>query len=69
MDRKLEQAGASRSSRSLGRTQFILREFPEQNPGVRFHFTPTYCSWLSQVELWLAKIEREVVPRCLHFGR
>jgi hypothetical protein len=27
------------------------------------HFTPTYSSWLSQVELWLAKIERDVIAR------
>jgi len=25
---------------------------------VRFHFTPTYSSWLNQVELWFAKIQR-----------
>lgn len=38
-------------------------EFLEQNPHVRFHFTPTYSSWLNQVELWFAKIEREVIAR------
>jgi transposase len=27
------------------------------------HFTPTYSSWLNQVELWLAKIERDVIAR------
>jgi len=27
------------------------------------HFTPTYLSWLNQVELWLAKIERDVIAR------
>jgi transposase len=26
-----------------------------------FHFTPAYTSWLNQVELWFAKIEREVI--------
>jgi transposase len=41
----------------------LLQEFLEQNPRVRFHFTPTYSSWLNQVELWFAKIEREVVAR------
>ena len=30
-------------------------EFPAQNPKVRFHFTPTYSSWLNQVEIWFAK--------------
>ena len=33
------------------------------NPKVRFHFTPTYSSWLNQVELWFSKIERDVVAR------
>jgi transposase len=40
-----------------------VREFLEQNPRVQFHFTPTYSSWLNQVELWFAKIEREVIAR------
>jgi transposase len=25
---------------------------------VHLHFTPTYSSWLNQVELWFSKIER-----------
>jgi transposase len=40
-----------------------VREFLQQNPRVRFHFTPTYSSWLNQVEIWFAKIEREVIAR------
>jgi len=32
----------------------VMEEFFERNPKVRFHFTPTYSSWLKQVELWLA---------------
>ena len=40
-----------------------VREFLEQNPKVRFHFTPTYSSWLNQVEIWFAKIERDVIAR------
>src|ERR1700737_2040246 len=40
-----------------------VREFLQQNPRVRFHFTPTYSSWLNQVELWFAKIERDVIAR------
>jgi len=38
-------------------------EFLKQNPKVRFHFTPTYSSWLNQVEIWFAKIERDVIAR------
>ena len=47
---------------SAHKTQAV-REFLEQHPRVQFHFTPTYSSWLNQVELWFAKIEREVIAR------
>jgi transposase len=40
-----------------------VEEFLQQNPKVRFHFTPTYSSWLNQVELWFAKIQRDVIAR------
>ncbi len=40
-----------------------VKEFLEQNPRVRFHFTPTYSSWLNQVEIWFAKIQRDVLAR------
>ena len=30
---------------------------------MKLHFTPTYSSWLNQVEIWFAKIEREVIAR------
>ena len=33
------------------------------HPTVHFHFTPTYSSWLNQVELWFAKIERDCIAR------
>jgi transposase len=38
-------------------------EFLVQYPSVHLHFTPTYSSWLNQVELWFAKIERDVIAR------
>jgi transposase len=41
----------------------LVRQFLEQNHRVSFHFTPTYSSWLNQVELWFAKIERDVIAR------
>jgi transposase len=47
---------------SAHRTQAV-REFLEDNPKVRLHFTPTYSSWLNQVEIWFAKIERDVIAR------
>jgi transposase len=33
------------------------------HPRVQLHLTPTYSSWLNQVELWFAKIERDVIAR------
>jgi transposase len=40
-----------------------VRDFLAAHPSVRFHFTPTYSSWLNQVELWFAKIERDLIAR------
>jgi transposase len=37
--------------------------FLADRPMVHMHFTPTYSSWLNQVELWFAKIERDVIAR------
>jgi transposase len=33
------------------------------HPRVTLHYTPTYSSWLNQVELWFAKIERDCITR------
>jgi transposase len=40
-----------------------VRTFLADHPNVQLHFTPTYSSWLNQVELWFAKIERDVIAR------
>ena len=37
--------------------------FLTEHPKLHLHFTPTYSSWLNQVELWFARIERDVVAR------
>src|SRR6266571_2471656 len=37
--------------------------FLAAHPTVHLHFTPTYASWLNQVELWFAKIERHLIYR------
>jgi transposase len=47
---------------SAHKTQAV-EEFLQQHPKVRFHFTPTYSSWLNQVELWFGKIQRDVIAR------
>lgn len=38
-------------------------EFLDAHPTLKLHFTPTYSSWLNQVEIWFARIEREVIAR------
>jgi transposase len=38
-------------------------EFLQTNPTVRIHYTPTYSSWLNQVEIWFSKIQRAVIAR------
>jgi transposase len=40
-----------------------VAEFLASHPEVRLHFTPTYSSWLNQVEIWFARIERDVIAR------
>jgi transposase len=40
-----------------------VRQFLDDHTNVHFHFTPTYSSWLNQVELWFSKIERDVIAR------
>jgi len=40
-----------------------VNQFLADHPYVHLHFTPTYSSWLNQVELWFAKIERDVIAR------
>jgi transposase len=41
----------------------LVDEFLQNNRQVQFHFTPTYSSWLNQVELWFGKIERDLIAR------
>jgi transposase len=40
-----------------------VKQFLTSHPNVHIHYTPTYSSWLNQVELWFAKIERDVIAR------
>lgn len=47
---------------SAHKTQRV-NEFLNKHPNVHLHYTPTYSSWLNQVELWFAKIERDVITR------
>jgi transposase len=47
---------------SAHKTQHV-DAFLAAHSNVQLHFTPTYSSWLNQVELWFAKIERDVIAR------
>jgi len=47
---------------STHKTQAV-RTFLLEHPQVHLHFTPTYSSWLNQIELWFAKIERDLLAR------
>jgi len=40
----------------------MVRRFLDATP-LKLHFTPTYSSWVNQVEIWFAKIERDVIAR------
>ena len=41
----------------------LVKKFLLQHPNVRLHFTPTYSSWLNQVESWFSKVQRDVIDR------
>jgi transposase len=41
----------------------LVSAFLTAHPNVTLHFTPTYSSWLNQVEIWFSRIEREVISR------
>jgi len=41
----------------------LVRQFLAAHPNVQLHFTPTYSSWLNQVEIWFSKLQREVIDR------
>lgn len=40
-----------------------VQQFLGEHPNVHLHFTPTYSSWLNQVEIWFSKIERDLIQR------
>ena len=40
-----------------------VKAFLGDHPQVKLHYTPTYSSWLNQVEIWFSKIERDVIAR------
>jgi transposase len=40
-----------------------VQSFLSAHPNVQLHYTPTYSSWLNQVEIWFSKIQRNLIAR------
>ncbi|WP_368042665.1 transposase [Paraburkholderia atlantica] len=40
-----------------------VQTFLADHTNVSIHYTPTYSSWLNQVENWFARIQRDVITR------
>ena len=40
-----------------------VQAFIAANPNFHMHYTPTYSSWLNQIELWFSKLKRDVLAR------
>lgn len=40
-----------------------VRAFLQANPSVKIHHTPTYSSWLNQVENWFSRLQRNLIAR------
>ncbi|HNO25511.1 MAG TPA: IS630 family transposase [Leptospiraceae bacterium] len=40
-----------------------VEEWKTEHPNWKFHFTPTYSSWLNQVECWFSIISRKCIRR------
>lgn len=40
-----------------------VKAFVDAHPNFHMHYTPTYSSWLNQIELWFSKLKRDVLAR------
>lgn len=40
-----------------------VQTFLAEHANVAIHYTPTYSSWLNQVENWFARIQRDIITR------
>lgn len=40
-----------------------VKAWLDEHPSVEIHYTPTYSSWLNQVEIWFSKIQRDLISR------
>ena len=41
----------------------LVEDFLAKHRRVHIHYTPTYSSWLNQVENWFSRIQRNVISR------
>ena len=46
-----------------------VTEFLALHPNVHLHYTPTYSSWLNQVEIWFSKLQRDLITRGIFTSR
>jgi len=40
-----------------------VKDWLEKHPSWQFHFTPTYSSWINQIEIWFSIISRQCIRR------
>ena len=45
---------------SAHKTKTVAALLDEHPNVISLHFTPTYSSWLNQIELWFSKVQRDV---------
>lgn len=58
-DRQIHIIADNLSAHKTERVEAFLAE----HANVRMHYTPTYCSWLNQIEIWFSKIQRDLIAR------
>ena len=46
-----------------------VQDFLSAHPNVQLDYTPTYSSWLNQVEIWFSKIQRDLIARGIFESR
>ncbi len=44
----------------------LVDAFLAEHKNVQIHYTPTYSSWLNQVENWFSGIQRDVISRGIY---
>ena len=43
-----------------------MQSWLDKHPRFHMHYTPTYSSWISQVERWFAELTRQLIERGDH---